>query len=70
MSPRADPERIHEAQRAGVTRRLTLDGLSADHAVEWIVRWERSEASQGIPQRGGAYWDAAWAWLEDERGHR
>jgi hypothetical protein len=41
MSP-GDPERIYQAQRAGIFGRLTKNGrvdeLDAEH---WISRWER-----------------------------
>ena len=48
MSRRGDPERIYQAQRAGVVIRLVsaerLDRLDAEH---WIARWEREVESTG-----------------------
>ena len=48
MPRRGDPERIYEAQRAGIFMRLVsyerLDGFDAEH---WIARWEREAQATG-----------------------
>ena len=68
MTRRGDPERIYQAQRAGVFARLTqnehINELDAEH---WIARWER-EAELNGPARGSqGYWDAAWRWIVENR---
>lgn len=66
MARRADPERIHAAQRAATVRRLELGGMSHERAEALVGRWEAVAPADG-PQRGGAYWDAAWEWIEARR---
>lgn len=69
MPRRGDPERIYQAQRAGIFARLTqnerLDQLDAEH---WIGRWER-HAEANRPARGShGYWAAGWQWITENRG--
>lgn len=70
MSRRGDPDRIYQAQRAGVFRRLVDEGrvneLDAEH---WIARWERVAPELGHPRGSTGYWDEAWRWIAGER-HR
>jgi hypothetical protein len=65
---RGDPERIYQAQRAGVFARLTqnerVHELDAEH---WISAWERHADGQGIERRGHSFWDAGWAWISEQR---
>jgi hypothetical protein len=63
MSRRSVPARIHAAQRAATVRRLELGGMGTERAEALVARWEAVAPADG-PQRGGAYWDAAWAWIE------
>ena len=58
-----DPERIYQAQRAGIFRRLVdAERLSAFDAEHWISRWEREaeESANGPAVGSQGYWDAAW----------
>lgn len=68
MSRRGDPERIYQAQRAGMFARLVtaerLDQLDADH---WIARWEREAEAIGRLRGSTGFWDDAWRWIEDQR---
>lgn len=69
MSRRRDPERIYEAQRAGIFARLTqkerLDELDAEH---WISRWEREAESQGLARTTVGFWSTGWGWITEQRG--
>jgi hypothetical protein len=71
MPRRGDPERIYQAQRAGVFMRLVnaerLDQLDAEH---WISRWEREAEANGPAIGSQGYWDAAWRWIEANRRRR
>ncbi len=64
---RGDPERIYQAQRAGIFARLTqsehLDELDAEH---WISRWEREAEAQGLA-RDHTFWDEGWDWIVEQR---
>ena len=68
MTRRGDPERIYQAQRAGIFRRLVdaerLDKLDAEH---WIARRERKAEDIGRPRGSTGYWDEGWRWIEGER---
>jgi hypothetical protein len=68
VTRRRDPERIYQAQRAGIFARLTqnerVDELDAEH---WISRWERQAEAEGIEPRGHAFWDAGWQWIAENR---
>jgi hypothetical protein len=63
MPRRGDPERIYQAQRAGIFMRLVSaerrDQLDAEH---WISRWE-------VPGSQG-FWDAGWLWIAENRRRR
>ena len=65
---RGDPERIYQAQRAGIFARLTqserLDELDAEH---WISRWERHAEAQGLDPTRTGRWTAAWEWIAEKR---
>jgi hypothetical protein len=63
----ADPQRLHEARRAGTVRRLEMYGeMSAERAEAWIARWEAEPASRGL-ERDSGYWDAGWEWIAAQR---
>jgi hypothetical protein len=70
MTRRGDPERIYEAQRAGIFRRLVdaerVNELDAEH---WISRWER-EADESGRGRDDHYWSDAWEWIAEQRSKR
>jgi hypothetical protein len=65
---RGDPERIYQAQRAGIFRRLVdaerANELDAEH---WISRWEREAEASGQPRGGHVFWADAWAWIAENR---
>jgi hypothetical protein len=64
---RDDPERIYQAQRAGIFARLTQgERVSQLEAEEWISRWVSHAEAEGIAH-GNAFWDAAWDWIAEER---
>jgi hypothetical protein len=71
LSRRGDPERIYQAQRAGIFRRLVdaerLDELDAEH---WIARWERETEANGPGRGTTGYWDEAWRWIVSQRAAR
>ena len=64
---RPNPERIYQAQRVGIFRRLVdaerVNELDAEH---WIARWER-EAEASSRARDEHYWDDAWEWIAENR---
>lgn len=68
MPYRGDPEKICQAQRAGMFMRLVsaerLDAFDAEH---WISRWEREAEANGPAVGSQAYWDAAWSWITENR---
>ncbi len=64
---RGDPDRIYQAQRAGIFARLTQgERLSQLEAEEWISRWESHTKTEGITHVH-AFWDAAWDWIAEQR---
>jgi hypothetical protein len=70
MSRRGDPEKIHQAQRAGTRQRLiAYEGVPESDAEAWLAAWEAQAARQNL-DRGHAYWDAAWEWIAAEREKR
>jgi len=69
MARRADPERIFEAQRAGIRGRLTGTGLTPETADRWLDAWVLEATDLGLP-RDGAYWQAGWNWIAAERAAR
>jgi hypothetical protein len=62
-----DPERIYQAQRAGIFARLRdaerVNELDAEH---WISRWEREAEASGRA-RDDHYWSDAWEWIAERR---
>lgn len=70
MTRRGDPERIYQAQRHGVFRRLVDEQrvyeLDAEH---WIARWER-EAEAAGRGRDDHYWSDGWEWIAANRSRR
>ena len=69
MSRRADPDRLHQARRAGTLRRLEVTGISVELAERWVAAWEREAEIRDLP-RDGAYWDAGWTWIAEQRSAR
>ena len=69
MSRRADPERILDAQRTGVRGRLTGTGMQPETADRWLDAWVLEATGRGLP-KDGAYWQAGWTWIAEERAAR
>jgi hypothetical protein len=63
---RRDPARIDDARRIAARNRLCGHGLSADRAEAWIEAWKLHADRLGIV-RDGAYWEAASAWIDEQR---
>ena len=63
-----DPERIYQARRSAVCRRMVdedhLDELDAEH---WIAGWERDADARGIDRHTEAYWQAGSEWIAEQR---
>ena len=70
MARRADPQKIYEAQRAGVRQRLIVHGVIPASAEAWIIAWEVATAGRVDLGRGGRYWDAGYDWITAEREQR
>ena len=68
MTRRVDPERIFEAQKAGVRARLTGTG-TPETADRWLDAWVLEATGCGLARDGG-YWQAAWDWILAERAVR
>jgi hypothetical protein len=64
---RADPERIYQAQRAGVVKHLRGASSSSEHAERLVAAWEAEAERRGIPARGHEFWDACEAWIAEQR---
>jgi hypothetical protein len=65
---RGDPDRIYQAQRAGVFMRLTRnERVNELEAEQLIARWEREAEAIGRSPGSVDYWDDAWRWIEDQR---
>jgi len=69
MGRRADPERILEAQRAGVRGRLIGTGMQPETVDRWLDAWVLEATGRGLPH-DGAYWRAGWDWIAAERAAR
>ena len=69
MARRGDPERIFEAQKAGVRARLIGNGMQPETADRWLDAWVLEATSLGLPKDGG-YWQAGWDWIAEERAGR
>lgn len=71
MSHGGDPDRIYQAQRAGIFMRLAsvarLDWLDAEY---WIVQWEHEAEAMGRERGSAGYWDDAWTWILAQRAVR
>ena len=50
MSPRADPERIHQARRVAVRNGLTDHGIGVEDAERWCDAWEVEAARLELPK--------------------
>ena len=66
MSRRAHPERIFQARRDAIRNRLTDSGMSVETAERWCDAWVLEATGLGLP-RDGAYWQAGWDWIVEER---
>jgi hypothetical protein len=70
MTRRGDPERIYQAQRLGIYRRLVdeqrVNELDAEHL---IARWEREAEASGRT-RDEHYWTDGWEWIAEQRRRR
>jgi hypothetical protein len=68
MTRRGAPERIYQAQRAGILGRLTqwehVDELDAEH---WISRWERHAEAEGLSRTAVGFWAQGWEWISEQR---
>lgn len=68
MSRRADPERIYQARRSAVFRKLTatgaIDELDAQH---WIAAWERSPQAELADRLTPEFWEAGELWILSSR---
>jgi hypothetical protein len=70
MARRGDPERILEAQRAGVRARLIdNDRMQPETADRWLDAWVLEAATRDLPQNGG-YGDAGYDWIAVQREGR
>ena len=69
MSRPPDPERMYFIRRMALSARLVNEGeLTLDQAQDWIAAWE-VEARRRLRDRlTDGWWDAAWAWIAQERG--
>lgn len=68
MRSRGDPERIYQAQRAGILRRLVDDERVPEaKANALIAAWERATAITGAERESPLYWDFAWDWIAERR---
>ena len=66
MARRGDPDRIFEAQRAGVRARpIGTDRVQPETADRWLDVWAIEAATRDLP-RDGAYRNAAY-WIAAER---
>ena len=66
VTRRADPQRVFEAQRAGVRARLIgTDRMPPEPADRWLDAWVLEAATRDVP-RYGAYWNAAYDWIAAE----
>ena len=69
MSRRADPERILEAQRAGVRGRVIGTGMQPETAERRLDARVLEATGGGLP-KDGAYWQPGWDWIAEERAAR
>ena len=70
MARRPDPLRLYAAHRAGLFNRLVREArMSEDSAERWISVWESEARLRGLDGRSGAWWEPAWGWIAEQRGH-
>ena len=66
--PRGDPERIYQAQRAGLFMRLvTAERLGSFDAEQWLAAWEREAEATGRERGSQGFWDEGWRWIGENR---
>lgn len=70
MARRADPERLYQAHRAGLTSRLRQGQVSAEAAEKWVAAWEAEAADRRLDRLKPGFWDPAWSWIEEQRAKR
>ena len=62
---RGDPERIYQAQRAGIRQRIVRNWRqSEDTADALLLQWEIEAPTHGLRRGDPRYWDEAAAWIE------
>jgi hypothetical protein len=67
MTGRVGSERIYQAQRAGIFRRLVdEDRLAELDAEQWLSQWEREAEANGPARGSQGYWDAASRWIAEQ----
>jgi hypothetical protein len=67
---RARAERIYQAHRAGIFRRLVdAERVNEFDAEYWISRWKREAEASGRG-RDNHYWSDAWDWIAENRRRR
>ena len=69
MARRSTPERIDQARHDALRNRLIASGMTAGTTDAWIAAWAVRAAMTGV-ERGRAYWEAGWAWIDAERRTR
>jgi hypothetical protein len=61
MPRRGDPDRIYQAQRAGIFTRLRdTERVNELYAEHWIARWAREAEASRWARDSQGYWDAGW----------
>ena len=65
----SNPERLFEAQRAGVRARLTETGMQPETADRWLDALVLEATGLGLP-KDGAYRHTGWDWIAQERAAR
>jgi hypothetical protein len=69
MPRRGDPERIYQAQRAGILARLTQqERVNPQAAERWVVAWEGHAEEIGLYRAVVGFWDLGWEWIASSRG--
>lgn len=64
---RGDPERIYQAQRAGIFARLTQQApVNGREAEQWISRCEREAEGRALPRSVVGFWDQGWDWIAEQ----
>lgn len=65
---RGDPQRIYQAQRAGIFARLTeQERVNAEAAERWIAAWERHAEAIGLHHGVVGFWSYGWDWIAERR---